>query len=90
MYRAAEDGQIRLRVGLGQTALQANATFGKTMENVRQRVNLRLIADSDKLLKATGKASFRHSQIINSDLVLVRAARQKVTLNKPIAADFLF
>ena len=39
--------------------LQANATFGKTMENVRQRVNLRLIADSDKLLKATGKVSFR-------------------------------
>ena len=68
--------------------LQANATFGKTMENVRQRVNLRLIADSDKLLKATGKVSFRHSQIINSDLVLVRAARQKVTLNKPISVGF--
>ena len=68
--------------------LQANATFGKTIENVRQRVNLRLIADSDKLLKATGKVSFRHSQIINSDLVLVRAARQKVTLNKPIAVGF--
>ena len=45
--------------------LQANATFGKTMENVRQRVNLRLIADSNKLLKATAKVSFRHSQIIN-------------------------
>ena len=68
--------------------LQANATFGKTMENVRQRVNLRLIADSDKLLKTTGKVSFRHSQIINSDLVLVRAARQKVTLNKSIAVGF--
>jgi len=68
--------------------LQANATFGKTMENVRQRVNLRLIADSDKLLKATRKVSFRHSQIINSDLVLVCAARQKFTLNKPIAVEF--
>jgi len=58
--------------------LQANTTFDKTMENVRQRVNLRLIADSDKLLKATGKVSLRHSQIINSDFVLVHAARQKV------------
>jgi len=68
--------------------LQANAMFGKTMENVRQRVNLRLIADSDKLLKATAKVSFRHSEIINSDLVLMRAAHQKVTLNKPIAVGF--
>jgi len=32
--------------------LQANATFGKTMEQVRNRQNIRLIADSAKLLKA--------------------------------------
>ena len=70
--------------------LQADATFGKTMENVRQRVNLRLIADSDKLLKATAKVSFRRSQIINCDLVLMRAVRQKVTLNKPIAGQIFY
>ena len=38
--------------------------------------------------KTTRKVSFRHRQIINSDLVLVRAARQKTTLNKPIAVGF--
>ena len=40
------------------------------------------------LYKATRKVSFRHKQIINSGLVLVRAARQKATLNKPIAVRF--
>jgi len=35
--------------------LQANATFGKTMEQVRNRVNVRLIADPNKLLKAVAK-----------------------------------
>ena len=51
--------------------LQANATFGKTMEQVRNRVNDRLIADPNKLLKAVAKVSFRESEIINQDLVMV-------------------
>jgi len=68
--------------------LQANATFGKTMEQVRKRANLRLIADPVKLLKAVSKPSYREAQIINKDLVMVRAAQQKVTLNKPIAVGF--
>jgi len=68
--------------------LQANATFGKTMEQVRHRQNIRLIADPAKLRKAVSKPSYRMSQIINADLVMVRAARQKVVLNKPIAVGF--
>ena len=68
--------------------LQANATFGKTMENVRNRVNVRLIADPDKLTKAVSKPSFRHSEIINQDLVMVKVARGKIMLNKPIAVGF--
>ena len=68
--------------------LQANATFGKTMENVRHRVNIRLIADPHALQKAVSKASFRESVIINEDLVMVRGARNRVMLNKPIAVGF--
>ncbi len=68
--------------------LQINATFGKTMEQVRNRVNIRLIADPNKLRKAVSKPSYRQAQIINSDLVMVRAAAQKILLNKPIAVGF--
>ena len=68
--------------------LEANATFGKSLEDVRNRVNVRLIADQSKALKAIAKASFRHSEIVNSDLVMVRGARTKVKLNKPIAVWF--
>jgi len=68
--------------------LQANATYGKTMECVRNRQNIRLIADPTKLRKAVSKPSYREAKIINSDLVMVRAARQKVLLNKPIAVGF--
>ena len=68
--------------------LQANATFGKTMEQVRHRINVRLICDPHKLTKAVSKVTFRQSEIINDDLVMVRAAKQTVTLNKLIAVGF--
>jgi len=68
--------------------LQANSTYGKTMENVRNRQNIRFIADPAKLLKAVSKPSYQESKIINADLVMVRAGRHKVTLNKPIAVGF--
>jgi len=47
------------------------------MEQVRNRVNIRLIADPAKLRKAVSKPSYREAKIINPDLVMVRAARQK-------------
>jgi len=68
--------------------LQANATFGKTMEQVRHRVNIRLICDPHKLTKAVSKVNFRQSEIINDDLVMVRAAKKTVTPNKPISVGF--
>jgi len=39
--------------------LQANATFGKTVEQVRYRVNVRLICDPNKLAKAVSWPTFR-------------------------------
>jgi hypothetical protein len=68
--------------------MKANAVFGKSMECVRNRVNIRLIADPQKLAKAVSKVSFRQSEIINPDLVMVRSARQRVLLNKPIYTGF--
>jgi len=68
--------------------LQANATFGKTMEQVRHRVNIRLICDQHKLTKAVSRVTFRQSEIINDDLVMVRGAKKSVTLNKPISVGF--
>jgi len=48
--------------------LQANATFGKTCEPARNRVNVRLIADPTKMLKAVAKVCFRRSEIVIDEL----------------------
>ena len=44
------------------------------MKQVRNRQNI----DPRKLRKAVSKPSYRQAQIINPDLVMVRAALQKV------------
>jgi len=59
--------------------------YGKTVENVRNRVNVRLISDPRKFVKAVGKASYKRSQIINTDLALVENVKGKILLSKPIA-----
>jgi len=69
--------------------LQANATFGKTMEQVWHCINTRLIADPNRLLKVVNKVWFQQREIINSELVMIRGVRTKVKLNKPIAVGKL-
>jgi len=69
--------------------LMVNATFGKSLENVRNRQNIRLIVDKNKLTKAVSRTPFRQSEIINDDLVPLKAARRQVTLNKPISVAFV-
>jgi hypothetical protein len=66
----------------------ANACFGKSMESVRKRINVRLIADPHKATKAVSKPTLQECRIINEDLVMVRGERQRILLNKPISAGF--
>jgi len=68
--------------------LQANATFGKTIKQVRHRTNVPLIGDPNKLAKALSRPTFCCAEIVNDNLTLVRGARQRVTLNKPISVGF--
>ena len=58
------------------------------MEQVRHRVNVRLICDPNKLAKAVSRPTFRRAEIIIEDLTLVRWAYQRVTPNKPISVGF--
>ena len=68
--------------------LKANCVYGKTIEQVRNRVNIALFSNERKLRKALCKPSYRNATIVNPELTMVRSALQKVTLNKPIAVGF--
>ena len=60
-----------------------NACFGKTMENLRKRVDVRLVTDESKLLKLASKPTYVSAKIFNEDLVAIHKIKETLTLNKP-------
>ncbi len=64
--------------------LMNNSVFGKTMENVRNRVNVKLVTDEKSLGKLVKKANFRSVNIFNENLIAVHMEKTTVRLNKPI------
>ncbi|KAK3108933.1 hypothetical protein FSP39_019099 [Pinctada imbricata] len=68
--------------------LMNNSVFGKTMENVRSLVDIRLIHTQEKLKKQTAKSSFQRFTIFNEDLVGVELKKVNLKLNKPVYVGF--
>ena len=58
-----------------------NSVYGKTMENVRSRINFRLITTEDEALRVK---NLKHFTIFNDNLVGLHINKLKVKLNKPI------
>ena len=63
--------------------LMNNSVFGKTMENIRKRVDVRLVTDEKKLLKLASKPTFVSSKIFNENLVVVHKIKETLTLDRP-------
>ena len=68
--------------------LMNNSVFGKTMENVRKRVNIVLVKNTEKALEKAKRPNFKRFQIINNDLLIMEMQRLKVLINKPIFVGF--
>ena len=60
-----------------------NSVFGKTMENIRKRVDVRLVTDQKKLSKLASKPTFVNSKIFSEDLVAVHKIKEILTLDRP-------
>ena len=68
--------------------LMNNSVFGKTMENVRKRMNVKLICDKNKFEKYVSKPTFINGVIFNENLVGVHNKQEKIKLCKPIYVGF--
>ena len=63
--------------------LMNNSVFGKTMENLRKRVDIKLVTTDKKLDKLTSKPTNVSSKIFNENLMAVHKIKEALTLNRP-------
>ena len=64
--------------------LMNNAVFGKTMENIRNRVNIKLVNTGEKFKKLVAKPNYESRIIFNENLVSVHMKKTSLTMNKPV------
>ena len=64
--------------------LMNNAVFGKTMENIRNRVNVKLVNTGEQFKKLAAKPNYEGRKIFNENLVSVHMKKTSLTMNKPV------
>ena len=64
--------------------LMSNSVFGKTLENIRNRVDIRLISSDKVAKKLAAKPNYDHCTIFDENLVAVHMKKTKLYLNKPV------
>ena len=80
-YKQEEGGKDFIRKG--HFKLMNNSIFGKTMENLRKRVDVRLVTDVNQFIKLTSKPTFVSSKIFSKNLVAVHKIKETLKLNRP-------
>ena len=68
--------------------LMNNSVFGKTIENIRKRVNIRLVNEEKQRTKLVSQPHFKRMTIFTEDFVGIEMAKKSIKLNKPITCGF--
>ena len=66
--------------------LMNNSVFGKTMENLRRRVDVKLVLsnEEDKLRRLIASPAFARANIFDYDLAAVQGHKSRLELNRPV------
>ena len=60
-----------------------NPIYGKTVENLRNRIDAQLVSNKKDYLKWTSKPSYMSHKLFDNDLVATRESKVTLMLNKP-------
>ena len=64
--------------------LMNNSVFGKTIENIRKRQNIKLIDNRKKAAKLTSRPNFERATIFNKNLIAVHMKKTEIYFDKPV------
>ena len=76
------------KVGKDLLLLMNNAVFGKTMENIRKRINFEVVTSRKIALKRIAKPNFQRIKTFREDLVRIHMSRPMLKLDRPIQVGF--
>ena len=65
-----------------------NSVFGKTMENLRKRINVKLIINSKDYVRCISKPTFFSLKIFSKNFVAIYEIKPVLILNKQIYVGF--
>ena len=68
--------------------LMVNSVYGKTMENLRKRVSVKLVNNEKDYVKYVSRPTFVSQKILDKNLVAIHKAKPVLLLNKPIYVGF--
>ena len=68
--------------------LMIKTVYGKTMENLRKRINVRLIIHAKDYKKYLSRPNFVLQEIFSENFVAIHEIKSVLTLNKPIYVGF--
>ena len=64
--------------------LMNNSVFGKTMENIRNHKDMKLVTSDKKYLKYVMKPNFKDGHPFSKHLFAVEMGKREMTMNKPV------
>ena len=68
--------------------LMINSVYGKTMENLQKRINVRLVNNEKDFLKYTSRPTHITHKIFGKNYAAIHEIKPVLTLNKPIYVGF--
>ena len=68
--------------------LMINSVYGKTIENLRKRINVRFVNNKKYFLKYTSRPTYVSHKLFNKNFVAIHEIKQVLLLNKPIYVGF--
>ena len=64
--------------------LMKNSMFGKTMENIRNHRDMKLVTSDKKFLKYVMKPNFKDCHSLSKHLFAVEMGKREITMNEPV------
>ena len=60
-----------------------NAIYGKTIEDLRSRINVKIVNNEKDFLKRKSKLSYMSHKVLDNNLVVIHKNKLALKLNKP-------